>query len=128
MKYTSIEQSKKLLGAGIDPTSADLYWHSNLDNSDREYLLEMGEEEYWDIEMMDSYNDVGKYDYPAWSVEALLKLIGSCEIRYGSLTKDFLSIVALDKEFSETSLIDACCEVVLWQLEEGYIKKSDSIS
>lgn len=125
MNCTSIEQSKKLLELGLSPETADMCWQSNLDNTDREYLLGIGEEEYWDIEMIDGYNDIRQYDYPAWSVEALLKLIGSCDIHFSALTGDFISINCLDNEISGTSLLDICYEMVLWQLEEGYIKKGE---
>ena len=72
--YTDIEQSKKL--AEILPIeSADMYWQSNLNSSDRQYLLDMGEEEYFDIEMNFEHCSIGDYDIPAWSLAALLNYL-----------------------------------------------------
>ena len=72
--YTDIKQSKKL--AEILPfESADMYWQSNLNSSDRQYLLDMGEEEYFDIEMNFEHCSIGDYDVPAWSLAALLNYL-----------------------------------------------------
>ena len=72
--YTDLEQSKKL--AEILPIeTADMYWQSNLNSSDRQYLLDMGEEEYFDIEINFEHCSIGDYDIPAWSLAALLNVL-----------------------------------------------------
>ena len=71
--YTDIEQSKKL--AEILPfESADMCWQSNLNGSDRQYLLDMGEIEYFDIEMNFEHYNIGNYDIPVWSLAALINI------------------------------------------------------
>jgi len=72
--YTDIEQSKKL--ADILPIeTADMFWQSNLNSSDRQYLLDMGEEEHFNIEINFEHCGIGEYDIPAWSLAALLKIL-----------------------------------------------------
>ena len=72
--YTDISQSHKL--AEILPLeSADMYWQSNLNSSDRQYLLDIGEEEHFNIEINFEHCGIGEYDIPAWSLAALLGVL-----------------------------------------------------
>ena len=77
MIATSIEQSEKLMELGIDTSTADMFWgyirpwchsDSSFDGGYEEYPLPkemwVSEEEY-------------SYKLPAWSLDALLKLIPS---------------------------------------------------
>ena len=102
--YSDLEQSKVL--AKILPLeSADMYWQSNLNSSDRQYLLDMGEEEYFDIEINFEHCSIGDYDIPAWSLAALLNILHSKAKDIPSLSgggyKDgeYISDWCLDYEF-----------------------------
>ena len=72
--YTDIEQSRKLVEI-LPIETADMFWQSNLNGSDRQYLLDMGEIEYFDIEMNFEHYNIGNYDIPAWSLAALINII-----------------------------------------------------
>ncbi len=72
--YTDLEQSKKLTEF-LSLESADMFWQSNLNGSDRQYLLDMGEIEYFDIEMNFERYNIGNYDIPAWSLTALFGVL-----------------------------------------------------
>lgn len=78
--YTDLEQSRKL--AEILPLeSADMFWQSNLNSSDRQYLLDMGKEEHFNIEMNFDHYEIGDYDIPAWSLTALIDIIENIDKR-----------------------------------------------
>ena len=131
MLYTSIEQSKKLLELGLNPETADMFWQSNLNSSDRQYLLDMGEEEYFDIEMNFEHCDIGDYDIPAWSVDALLQLIlpSKSSKTFHLLLEDSSYCIAYNdssngeyEEFVGATAVEAAFYTVCYLLENDYIK------
>ena len=123
MNYTSIEQSKKLLELGLSPESADMmycYWkntrtrESGIDN-----------EPTVRVEL-----PIEKCDIPCWSVGALLEVIPiTCDV-----IKDFHNRYYCSNKFNDNPIdkwhittscktpIDACFEMVVWLIENGYIK------
>lgn len=68
--YTSLEQSKKLVELGLDPSTADMHYYSFRRKDDViVWTPEIGE--------------TSKYDIPCWSLAALLDIL-----KYPSLTQD----------------------------------------
>ena len=133
MNYTSIEQSKKLLELGLSPETSDMFWQSNLNNSDRQYLLNMGEEEYFDIEINFEHCSIGDYDIPAWSLGALLDLLRSYNdcikldifsnrSQKWQITISYYDIVWKEHEEININLLEAAYDTVVWLLENGYIE------
>ena len=129
MNYTTIEQSKKLLGLGLYPKTSDCSWkHApGYENYKGEITG------FWDEPEWGQSGD--SKDLPCWSLGALLELMpkikededdGGC---YPTLCKGFdtdmwhcvyRSTLHITDwyEFS----IDAAFEMVVWLLENGYIK------
>lgn len=64
---TSIEESKRLLGLGIDPNTADMRWRYNHNEHKHDDIPQVLAVRNWD----DPYNK----DIPAWSLGALLDLM-----------------------------------------------------
>lgn len=122
--YTDLEQSKKLAET-LPLESADMYWQSNLNGSDRQYLLDMGEIEYFDIEMNFEHYNIGNYDIPAWSLAALFGVASTycnrLEITLRTNKKYNVFAVKGDfvfrsfNEFSDgiDNLIDCCYEIII---------------
>ena len=122
--YTDLEQSRKL--SEILPLeSADMYWHSNLNSSDRQYLLDMGEIEYFDIETNFEHYSIGNYDIPAWSLAALVSIASTyCNrLEITLRTNKKYNVFAMNNDFVLRSfdefsdgidnLIDCCYEIII---------------
>lgn len=65
---TTIEQSKRLLKAGIAPESADLFWTNNVEDEENGYFIIK--------EAGDFHLEIGHYhfpenEFPAWSLSKL---------------------------------------------------------
>lgn len=132
MNYTSIEQSKHLLELGLDAGSADMYYSHRTINitfgpkysviSDKEYHPHLKRE----IEFLEhTVNE----NIPCWSIGALLKLIPNYGLRYmgGKHWIYFYSAPRITS--TPTHIIDdckdeleACYGMIVWLLEQGYIK------
>ena len=111
--YTSLEQSKQLIAAGLDPNTADMDWIY-------EYLIgDYNESPYFDIHTTEAE------DLPCWSVGGLIAAINS-DYTFG-LAKDgkTYSCLIAGKMFDGDNLVDVLVEVILWLLEEGRIKKGE---
>lgn len=125
MNYTTVEQSKKLLELGLNPETADMWW-TPLNWQLTEYYVEVKQD------------GIGtpKNPIPCWSLGALMELMpkikededdGGC---YPTLCKGYntnkwhcvyrSSIYITD--WCDTS-INAAFDMVVWLLENGYIKK-----
>lgn len=125
---TSIEQSKKLLSLGLDPSTADMCYVIDYSAYDR-----IGKDKY-NIQV-DHYGCLihQQDNIPAWSLSALLELMPAI-IRNCQLTidkeEDEAYNISYDGIFSresvilyaEYSLIDAAFEMVCWLIEQGHIK------
>ena len=133
MNYTSIEQSKKLLELGLDYKTADMWYgvfHGYIGGSD------------WDDDSAVETSEVAKYPsqienaskregVPCWSVGALLDLMPfpvlytqmmgggifwGCKVQF---PYDEQEPHIIDGQISQ---IDACYNMIVWLLENGYIK------
>ena len=113
---TSIEQSKKLLSLGLDPSTADMCWTKYIDNGD-----------ITSLHVTVNYGIV-PIDYPCWSLTALLELMPRIIPNEGILCitpshKDSGWVVGYDeKNASFPTLIDAAFEMVCHLIEQGHIK------
>ena len=131
MNFTSIEQSKKLLELGLSANTADMVWNVCVDDTAR--LLPKDD---WD-----ATTEGGRILVPCWSVGALLELmprdlfmatpkrkekfiIQTCDgwaVFYRQFAVKSIGKVYCWKE--EQDLIDACYSMVIWLLENKFIKK-----
>ena len=118
--WTDLDQSKKLVEAGLDPNTADMHI------IDQSY----GNHGYFDTALCYSKWDAVHTDgyLPCWSLGRLIGLI---------LYEPFISnqdgtwFVSFDvddthsHQFSKETLIDTVIESIIWLLEKGYIKKGE---
>lgn len=135
--WTSIEQSKKLVEAGLDHNTADMLYeyHGNFENDVTDYD---------DSPMVCKPTDE---DLPCWSLEALIGLLpktietkkpknlyfpeilpsNNC-VAYTALNERkemvFLKMFATGTE-SDATLIDNLVAMICWLLENNYIKKGN---
>lgn len=131
--WCSIEQSKKLIEAGLDPNTADMYY----DLIDEPELYGYPHTPYRE-------DDIGMF-HPCWSLGTLIELIpktietkkpknlyfpeilpASNGIAYTALNESkemvFLKMFTTGSE-DKASLIDNMVSMVCWLLENNYIKK-----
>ena len=128
--YTTIEQSKKLLELGLNPESADMVAFPESEDN-WEFTISMPFKEY---------KGKKKESIPCWSLGALLEVMperisindepsyslvlekrcGSYNLTYGSYKRivDNVTTVGLTP-------IEAAFSMVVWLLENGYIKKRE---
>jgi len=125
MNYTTIEQSKKLLDLGLNPNTADMWYHGHRSpwESGRKY----------DNEPSTFYGICPNWDYPCWSVGALLKLLRSYEdctslsifsnrAQKWQITISYYDAVWKEHEEVDMDLFEVSYNTVVWLLENGYIK------
>lgn len=121
MITTSIEQSKELVGLGLDPKTADMCWEMEKGN----WILNVGRK---------SAQVNRGFAIPAWSLSALFEVMPNndyWEICLWQYKDQRWQCVFDDVEFSngETKAfvantpIDAAYKMVCWLLEQGLIKK-----
>ena len=125
--YTSIEQSKKLLELGLNPDSADMFYCYGMNTTTKEWSYDKEPS----VNGTELHFDVG--DVPCWSLGALLNMMPKCIVVGG---RNYFSYIAtLDTisygdtegymtiKFSYDSLFESCFQMVIWLLENGFIKK-----
>lgn len=111
-KATTIEQSRKLLELGLDPKSADFAW--------------VGEDGCF---VKSSSYEVEDTETPAWSLEALIDALpsGTAFISIGRLgycvTFSAGAWVLFQSTGYSKSLLNQMFELVVWLLENGYMRK-----
>ena len=127
---TSIEQSKKLLSLGLDPSTADMYYGPIGGNPIR-------------FAVIPNVGKYGKWDMPAWSLTALLELMPPYlfELERGidlNIYRNINSngwhvsympnnVIDMQKDnFKQitngNSPIDAAFEMIVWLIEQKHIK------
>ena len=136
MNWTTLEQGKKLVELGLNPNTADLF-----------YFYDDALEEYDGvpsiIEETNEHFDLFPDDVPCWSGVALINLMpryitrksilqSSKEEEYpllihsrldGRYDVEYNANVIAEIGFCYPSLIDSLYNMVIWLLENGYIKK-----
>lgn len=118
MNVTTIEQSKKLLELGLKAETADM-WYINGEGNP--HIGNWGENQHdWD-------------DIPAWSLSALLELmknypdcnkldVFSNRSQKWSVTISYYDHVWKEHEEINMDLMKCAYNMVVWLLENGYIK------
>lgn len=121
--YTTIEQSKKLLELGMNPESADMLWEQH--TFDRSPYVTV---KPWTTKG----KSIGAHIIPCWSLGALLKLIDGIITEDGGLFSFMLwnhyngwsiQCELLDYNHSCSTPIEAVYSMVVYLLENGFIKK-----
>ena len=131
--YTSIEQSKKLVELGLNPDTADMWW-TPLNWQLTEYYVEVKQ---------DGIN-TPKNPLPCWSLGALLEVMPpylfefergidlniyrnlngkGWHVSYMSNTIEGMQKDKFRQITNGETSIDAAYNIVVWLLENGYIKK-----
>ena len=138
--YTTIEQSKKLLELGLDPSAADMcyqYWDKNNDIpvsiSYTDGVNMIKQTASYDV----SYNKKLEALIPCWSLAALIELMPKTIISEGcccylfidvnNISFDYLSGFAQFNSINADTLLDAAVENVKWLIEQGHIKTKTNI-
>ena len=137
--YTSLEQSKKLLELGLSPESADMiYTHKTVFYNMMENRLYVDEDNDWhlhqrsEIAFMDTGNEI-----PCWSLGALLDVMPMIECERGPYRPMFGKFIMNRNYYCDYSNdcqegmkiilsdtpMEAAYSMVIWLLENGYIKK-----
>lgn len=129
MNYTTIEESKQLIEAGLDVNTADMLYlcykftYTKYGYTDISYHpIFKSEKDFYT-----STND--KLDLPCWSLKALLNIIDNNSLIYditNDKNRDFEILVysvnyikqGLEFHHTEHTIVD----MVVWLLEHGYIK------
>lgn len=125
--YTSIEQSKKLVELGLNPDTADMHYIKCIRENDVRYIPEL-------------LLDDNECDIPCWSLGALLELmpasieevkdhnvdliLGPLEDKWEISYFDWTGLQHGPSIISDTPL-EAAYNMVIWLLENDYIKKGD---
>ena len=124
MNYTSIEESKKLIELGLNRDTADLVYQFN-------FLIEENDDQPNFVS--GSLHDTPLENIPCWSIGALLKVMPKCIVV--EHRNYFSYIVCLDTvsyedtkgnviiRFHYDTLFDSIYAIVVWLLENNYVKK-----
>lgn len=127
--YTSIEQSKKLLELGIDPLTSDMcYKTEDVDYAETEddYVLDLVCRPYSEYLKFVGPMGLAYKAIPCWSVGALMELMPMVNGREPHLiwTKGtYTCFYYRGHSTTKETIIDACYEMMIWLLENDYIKK-----
>ena len=134
MRLTSLEQSYRLVGLGLDPNSATNSWFEVVTPENETYYCS-GEDAPRGV--------LSRYDCPAWSLDELLEVMPP-EIEYKGMTFCLALHKWLDPETEETRYevgylfdgmnppegcydnldpITSAYELCVWCLESGYVKR-----
>ena len=121
--YTTIEESKQLIEAGLDVNTHDMFYY----RSDRreEYLISVGKHPAITNNLFSYRNE---YVIPCWSLAALIDLIP--EGTHWYLDENGLTITEVDyyKDGKEVyvfrELYRNPVDAIIWLLEHNYIKSN----
>ena len=124
--YTTIEESKQLIEAGLDVNTANMFWQVSDEPSLWEYThphIYVGEKPKLMMRFI--------YAVPAWSLTALLNIIDSNDLIYdisNDKNREFeilvyeANYISQEVKFHHTehSIVD----MIIWLLENNYIKSN----
>ena len=129
--YTTIEESKQLIEAGLDVNTQDMYYQQCCSMLTGEYEWKPFIGEHIAIrENLFSYRN--GYTKPCWSLAALLDIIDDNDIPYRlrnnpkSKSEYILSIKIINQEDKSVDIIDfdKVIGCITWLLENNYIKSN----
>ncbi len=134
--YTTIEQSKKLVELGLNPDTADMSYSYDFDDS--RYIITMTPAKSW---IVPKYAECieNPQVLPCWSLGALLKLlreyndcnkldIFSNRSQKWQITISYYDVVWKEHEEVSINLLEASYSMIVWLLENEYIKTEKEIS
>lgn len=130
--WTTIEQSKRLVEAGLDLDTADMTY--------RKWKTEWSEECTPYGYYLQPDDDGGKFPLefvkPCWSLGRLIDLMprenqnNTFEIAPSDVIENGYAVILHTEKyympFNEQTLIDAVVNAVVWLLENNYIKKGET--
>ena len=139
MFYTTVEQSKKLLEAGVKPETADMVYVSYADVEDNTRKFRK-----WAMELTPMMGGINKEtELPAWSSDALIKLLPKHVEKYGvrydleiKYMEDFPYVMYVDGHktlrFNNTDCnyhvspdcndySDGVYQMIFWLINDGYL-------
>lgn len=109
--YTTIEQSKKLLEVGMNPETADMI-----------YTMVNGRcTPFIRVETID---ELEEDDVLCWSLGALLDIIKPFNYHLTQNTQGNYIISTSFNAWINSELLNALVDMVVWLLENGFIKKN----
>ena len=130
--YTDVKQSKNLLNLGLKPESADMCYikHCTSDNpewrfDDKSHPMVLGDT---------PLSKISVPTLPCWSIGALQNILPEIEGNYPVMTRypvmlrgDNFKLSYYDTDgfcvkLETGSLLDVCYNMVIWLLENNYIK------
>ena len=120
---TNLEQSRKLVELGIDPSTADMHYSSWTILADGEFILSPN----YGQTIEEMQEDYGNQIIPAWSLSALLQLMPRVGHSFPELCRGKetgLFYMWLDEEFDTqkySNPIDAAFEMICWLKENRKI-------
>ena len=137
MNWTTLEQGKKLVELGLDPNTADMFYCYGMNVVTKEW----GYDKEPSVNGEELHIDIG--DVPCWSGIALINLMpryitrksilqSSKEEEYpllihsrldGGYDVEYNANVIAEIGFCYPSLMDSLYNMVVWLLDNGYIKK-----
>lgn len=124
--YTTIEESKQLIEAGLDVNTADMFYHRS--NKRDEYLISTGTNPAI-INKRFSYRN--GYVIPCWSSIALLNIIDNNDLVYDiSNDKNRKFKILVYKPDYINQKVKFChtehhiVDMIIWLLENNYIKSN----
>ena len=139
MNHTTLEQSKKLIELGLDPSSADLWYAERYEGKHTPEGMYYTEKEpytyYLSLTKPSEGNCSIDYikDIPCWSIGALIELIPEsindntpcyAELEFSKRSIAYHNIDDPIKiGYLRDTLFEACYCMVCWLLENNYIKK-----
>lgn len=119
---TTIEQCERLIKLGLDKSTADMHYFFDGYNPTR---LDVG----YDKESSKFYRGTNNKYIPAWSLDALLNLIPNYTFIHMNGTylcvfysEPIKSLYPQHITHIHNTSIDAAFKMVVWLLENGYIK------
>lgn len=124
--YTTIEESKQLIEAGLDINTHDMFYHR--EDSREGYLISVGNHPAI-INNLFSYRN--SYIIPCWSLAALLNIINDNKIMInihndtqGNITFGLYDSGFLTGESEFSSESEDLVEEIIWLLKNNYIKSN----
>ena len=132
--YTSIEQSKKLLELGLNPESADMHYPDYYFDGYANGPCNTSYKEQIENLLSVYINPDTRRILPCWSIGSLIDIIPS-SINFGyendfhfNLTKTPSGYITdfYEESFGGDTTIDTCYRMIVWLLENGYIKKESN--
>ena len=118
--YTTIEESKQLIEAGLDVNTADMHFIKIIRDTDTAYIPELLYDE-----------PLSEVDYPCWSLAALLSIIDNNNIPYllrndyHSESKYFINVRVINHEGNNRIFdFDKIVGCIIWLLKNNYIKSN----